>query len=890
MLLLHSIALTTTGFPGKFPAMASLQNGRTAPAFRLEEALERVRHWLPAQGPIKDFVHHNTLHAFQHLKFAEGLSAAARLYGARPYPPARFYQNAYRTGAISDRALGRALEQTFSDHTIRLAARTQMMSESLQTPAYKGVARSGLRSLWTARLGGTPLSRLAHPPLFRLIGGYLDQGLAPWRMPGADHLPFFEAVGTLVRSSWLPLYPYSSAEVRRLFDLSPTEAATQALARLVGSEALYETYCLEALLAQPGWAGLVAQCEREPSSLLSPRQITLSDYAAVTLITELGCLERALGKKWRPLAEAGLSPELERPLIPDAIRETDPKTIEDEQLLGVWQQAFEWSYYGPLLGGIVSVASSAQTSPRAPLSWAFFCIDDRECSLRRHVEEGDPTIDTFATAGFFGLDFMYRGAGDSVAAKHCPVPIRPRHLVVEEVTESSPLEVSSLLGKVHPLGPEPNTFFRGWILSYVLGFGAMLRLALSVFRPSLAPVLVPPLSTVDQRGRLRLTRNGQDEGKGDFQAGYTLEELADRVQSVLQSVGADEHWPKLVVFFGHGSSSVNNPYFAAYNCGACSGRPGSPNARAFAHAANLPEVRKILMSRGIEIPEKTWFVGALHDTSMDEVTYFDLEQVPQSLRSHLAKFRDSVEGALAANAAERCRRFEGVRTTVGPAEALKAVRKRSISLFEPRPEYNHATNACCIVGRRALTENLFLDRRAFLNSYDPTKDRDGSRLVGILSAVIPVCGGINLEYFFSRVDPDVYGAGSKLPQNVAGLIGVVNGIEGDLLTGLPTQMTEIHDPVRLLIVVEQRPEIALEAAKRSAGVFEWIANGWVLYACVDPQTAEASLYRDGRMEKLEGLEAPHDSWTSSLVARQHGRGNLPIGLIRRTGQEEIPPC
>ena len=77
----------------------------------------------------------------------------------------------------------------------------------------------------------------------------------------------------------------------------------------------------------------------------------------------------------------------------------------------------------------------------------------------------------------------------------------------------------------------------------------------------------------------------------------------------------------------------------------------------------------------------------------------------------------------------------------------------------------------------------------------------------ILSAVIPVCGGINLEYLFSRIDNSVYGAGTKLPHNVIGLLGVANGVEGDLRTGLPSQMIEVHEPSRLLIVVEQTREI-----------------------------------------------------------------------------------
>ena len=38
------------------------------------------------------------------------------------------------------------------------------------------------------------------------------------------------------------------------------------------------------------------------------------------------------------------------------------------------------------------------------------------------------------------------------------------------------------------------------------------------------------------------------------------------------------------------------------------------------------------------------------------------------------------------------------------------------------PEWGHATNAFVVVGRRERSRGLFLDRRAFLASYDPTQD------------------------------------------------------------------------------------------------------------------------------------------------------------------------
>jgi uncharacterized protein YbcC (UPF0753/DUF2309 family) len=127
----------------------------------------------------------------------------------------------------------------------------------------------------------------------------------------------------------------------------------------------------------------------------------------------------------------------------------------------------------------------------------------------------------------------------------------------------------------------------------------------------------------------------------------------------------------------------------------------------------------------------------------------------------------------------------------------KAIHNRSVSLFEPRPELGHGTNTLAIIGRRKITKGLFLDRRAFLNSYDHSTDADGTILSAVMRPIGLVCGGINLEYYFSRVDNIKMGAGTKLPHNVMGLFGVANSSDGDLRPGLPWQMIEVHDPCKV---------------------------------------------------------------------------------------------
>ena len=245
--------------------------------------------------------------------------------------------------------------------------------------------------------------------------------------------------------------------------------------------------------------------------------------------------------------------------------------------------------------------------------------------------------------------------------------------------------------------------------------------------------------------------------------------------------------------------------------------------------ANRPEVRDALRERGIEIPADTWFIGGYHDTCSDDVELYDLDALPATHQADLERIRESLDKARARNAQERARRFESCPPHASPAAALRHVEERSEHLAEPRPEYGHCTNAVCVVGRRSLTRGLFLDRRAFLVSYDADQDPDDQSLAALMAAVVPVCAGISLEYYFSFVDNDRYGCGTKLPHNVTGLVGVMDGHASDLRTGLPWQMVEIHEPVRILFVIETTPERLMKVidASPSLETSWWRIAGFV---------------------------------------------------------------
>ena len=392
----------------------------------------------------------------------------------------------------------------------------------------------------------------------------------------------------------------------------------------------------------------------------------------------------------------------------------------------------------------------------------------------------------------------------------------------------------------------------------------------------MGPATASSFKHMSKNSKLTIECKDPENKENELQIGFTVEEMATRVSNLLNSIGLVKDFAPVVYLIGHGSSSVNNPHYAAYDCGACSGRAGSVNSRVVSYMANHPGVRLILKGKGIDIPDTTQFLGGLHDTTRDEIIFFDENSLtPKNLQDH-NKNEVVFAKALDFNSKERSRRFDSIDTHLPPQTIHEKVRIRSVSLFEPRPELNHATNALCIVGRRELSKHLFLDRRSFMNSFDYRVDPEGKYLLGILRAVAPVCGGINLEYFFSRVDNQKLGAGTKLPHNVMGLIGVANGIDGDLRPGLPSQMIEVHDPIRLLVIVEHLPEVVLQTIQKEAPTYEWFLNEWVLLIVIHPETHKLLLFKDGAfqdyMPTIMAIESAPN--LESIIESHHE--NLPV--------------
>ncbi|MCW5556974.1 MAG: DUF2309 family protein, partial [Verrucomicrobiae bacterium] len=523
----------------------------------------------------------------------------------------------------------------------------------------------------------------------------------------------------------------------------------------------------------------------------------------------------------------------------------------------------------------------------------MFCIDDREESMRRALEEVDDSIETFGAAGFFGCAMDYVGIDDARFAAFCPVVVKPVHAVQEQAVpgQEEIREKRRTLRRwwsrwKRGLHVSSQTLVRGSISTAVLGFISLFPLVLRVLSPLTYARLAHWLSDrffPEPRTELRFMREDAEsrEATSGLLRGFMVPEMVDRVAGVLGPAGLQGGHARLLLVLGHGSSSLNNPHESAYDCGACGGRKGGPNARLFALMANHEGVRRGLRERGISIPDDTRVVGGFHDTCTDDVILYDLEALPASHAGDLARVSDALEQARALNARERARRFEAADRQMDPAAALRHVCGRAVHLGEPRPELGHATNAVVFIGRRQTTKGLFLDRRAFLVSYDRRSDPDARALLELLEAAVPVCGGINLEYFFSRVDNEVYGCGTKLPLNLTGLIGVMAGMQSDLRTGLPWQMVEVHEAVRILMVIENDPDVVLATFRSRPMLNEFLENRWIRVAALNADTGEVRMYRGaGVFETVSGDEVGLPLARTSAEYYGGELWDLPVAAIR----------
>jgi len=265
-----------------------------------------------------------------------------------------------------------------------------------------------------------------------------------------------------------------------------------------------------------------------------------------------------------------------------------------------------------------------------------------------------------------------------------------------------------------------------------------------------------------------------------------------------------------------------------------------PNSRTFAAMANKSDFRELLSQRGITIPQDTYFLAGQVDTTTDAVQLFDLEDVPSTHRHQLSQLIQDLAEAGRHNSLERCARFPDVRRSLSPEKAAQEVKKRSLDWSQVRPEWGLSGNAAFIVGHRDLTMGLNLEGRTFLHSYDYQGDPTGKFLQIILTAPGVVIQWISMEHYFSTVDPEIYGSGSKMYHNVTGRIGVMFGTQSDLRIGLAWQTVmegerPYHEAMRPLYIVEAPRDRITMLIQKNEILKRFFDGRWVHLVALEPE-------------------------------------------------------
>ena len=782
-----------------------------APAWPLDRAIAVNPHWSHIGLPVRQVA-----------------ARMAVLGGIRVFPSRNDQLRAWRSGRIGTPDLNQALQQLPAAQTTGLSPTQcvealEQSEEQAQLPLLIDVlddaADRHSRLSWR--------QAITHQ-VSQTCAAYFDRHQASWQPERGQGLYAFwretlqhdHGIGMLMG---LP-------HIGRVLDALPATAAQAerwVLRQLGLPQAVWADYLEAVLLTVNGWASWCAYLGWE--ARLSGQQDThLRELLAIRLAWGVILLESKQAAQAR-LAQEALQAAWSRSTA--VLQRAEESSLIDE----VWQLALEIGYQRELAQRL-SPRSRDRIARSDVAVQAAFCVDVRSERLRRALEAEWPSIETIGFAGFFGLPIAYTPVATPARRPQLPGLLAPTLEVGDCITSADPAEretdVALLRAASHArrarfaLTNQWNSanLWPGSAFSFVeaAGLGYLGKLG-KWMRPSKRARVNDDLDGLPARYRalcrLQLL-------------GLNLDGKVALAQRVLHAMGLDRELAPLVLLIGHGSQSENNAHASALECGACCGQSGEVNARVLAGLLNDAAVRDALQAQGLTILPTTVFAAALHNTTTDEVYWFDLDLPP-----NLATRRWERVQAAFTHACDRVRRERAPALGIDPRAShdalLGQLRARANDGAQTRPEWGLAGNAAFLIAPRARSRASVLNGRTFLHDYDADKDTDGSVLELLMTAPMLVTHWINWQYHASTVESQRLGSGNKLLHNVVGgNIGVFEGNGGDLRIGLSRQSLHdgeqwVHEPLRLTVAIDA-PRAAIEAVMaKHAVVAQLVDNGWV---------------------------------------------------------------
>ena len=780
--------------------------------------------------PLDQFIAVNPYWGWRSLPITAAAARLGALAGTQLTMPRAWFREEWRAGRLAaDQLTSTAVELA---EPALAAHALELLGEDLaaeQPPLRRMALISDLRDRGVGPVRGRTWTDLLVHQISQHCASHFDEWQASWAPDRSIGLFGTWRLDPSVTHGFS--WSRGSAWARTHLESLPDSAA-QAIATMLDDLAIepagHEAYLTALLASMNGWA---AWCAYHGWQARLAKSDEDGDFQIVELL--------AIRLAWEWLLVADMP---EGAMEQDELNhwaaswmlldESAEETVEEQRVDWLLQTALERTFQET----ITTRLAQASVSTTTPTVQAAFCIDVRSEVFRRALESTSATVQTRGFAGFFGLPIDYTPAGTALTRPQLPGLLAPALHVTDALSDDLAEERIDRLHdheRWEEFRHEPSSLF-SFVESMGLVYGA--RLLKDSLRNRHASDNWE-MQGLDGKHRALRPRLGlvHDDPIAAAAIGHR----------VLTAMGVSHAFAPIVLLCGHGSMSTNNPHAAGLDCGACGGQTGEVNARVLADLLNAPAVRHEISILGIYIPESTWFVAALHETTTDTVELFDTDLAPPRHASMITELTATLHTAGQLARAERAAAL-GLASLVDDSSALEqSIRERTNDWSQVRPEWGLAGNAAFVVAPRWRTRHIDLKGRAFLHDYDWRLDTDLSVLTLIMTAPMVVTNWINLQYLASTVDNHRYGSGNKVLHNVVGgRIGVFEGNGGDLRIGLPMQSlhdgtTLMHCPLRLSVFIEA-PTESIDTVIRASQVVRDLVDGqWLHLLCIDSDTGVA---------------------------------------------------
>ena len=772
--------------------------------------MERLLETVPPSWPLKDFVAVNPFLGFTGRTFLETDALLKQVCDVDLLPPLSYFRKLHRQDSLPIDQVIRAYDEINRDKPDLLKGiLINEVVNWLRNDVQPQVV--GRRTVWTIAEamdqtdGGERKNQILND-ITRCLSAYFDDAEAFWPMPWRNEslFPAWKQMNSIsYRMDFLGIRGFR--EFVQGLPSNAEKAILQMLCMKSLPKHLWFAFCLAQLSSVAGWASYVKNNAQLGESCLH-------ELLAIRLAYDV-----FLGQKSENVPAICFHEDLW-----NGNRTLDALAVPDtmDVVRYVLQIACERSFrYG--LTSQLSRSEKKSPTPVESLAQFVFCIDVRSEPIRRQLELASDRIETHGFAGFFGMPLQSIPSPNTEGSAHCPVLLQPAfqvewgrsatedshgHSGVPATKEKATWQKVLQSFRSNPISSLTFVETLGW-----LSAGKLLSDSLGWVRSRFGDALA------QEEPRI-LTDSGGHRTR------MTIKQQVDYCQGFLTNLGLTECFARFVVVCGHASDVQNSLFQAGLDCGACGGHSGEPNARIACVMLNNQEVRTGLAERGISVPESTWFVPAVHNTTTEMIVLPEKAAIPIAFQQDFQELNLACHDASRNCAANRCSRF--------PAEADQDLLRKSRNWGDIRPDWGLVSNAAFVVAPRSRTQDLDLGGRVFLHSYDATKDTSGSVLESIMTAPMIVTSWINLQYFASTVDNRKYGSGDKLIHNAVGKFGVLEGNGGDLRTGLPMQSIHNgadwqHQPLKLLVLIEAPRDRIETIIQKHPNVRDLVSHGWI---------------------------------------------------------------